>query len=177
MHSALTRSAADTLALRSEHPVDRRRADREQRDPDLGGEVEVSMTLHRRQQRRDHRLQPLAADPVGGFPEHDQRLAHRRVVDAPLRSRVERLSQTTGPKQPHRVLAVMARHGRELIQDAGLLHTSAASIPGRQRHKQLIERRHAHPPHRPPTAEPAWGANQMRQRPNVPEHFRRGNAT
>ncbi|GJE61435.1 hypothetical protein MPOCJGCO_3557 [Methylobacterium trifolii] len=144
------RTASGALALRSEGPVDRRRADREQRGPDLRDEVEVSVAFHRRQQGRDHRLQTLAADPVGGFPEHDQRLAHRRVVDPPFRSEGRRLTRWTGPEQPHRVLAVVTRHGRELVQDAGLLLTSAASVSSRQRHKQFITRRHAHPPYHHP---------------------------
>ena len=35
--------------------------------------------LHQVGQRR---LQPFAADPVSSFPNHDQRPAHRIVVDA-----------------------------------------------------------------------------------------------
>jgi len=120
------------LALRTKSSVDRRRADRKQRGPDLRDEVEVSMAFHRRQKRRDHRLQPFATDPVGGFPEHDQRLAHRRVVDPPLRSGGRRLSRWTGPQQPHRVLAVVvACQARKLVQDASLLLASAAAVSSR----------------------------------------------
>jgi hypothetical protein len=41
-------------------------------------------------------------------------------------------------------------HGRELVQDTGLLTPFAASVSSRQGHKQFIARRHAHPPHRHP---------------------------
>lgn len=110
----------------------------------------MPVALHRWQQSRDHRLQPLAADPVGRLPEHDQRLAHRCVVDPPFQSRGWGLSRWTDPKQAQCVLAVMARHGRELVQDTGLLPPLATSVSSRQGHKQFIARRHAHPPHRHP---------------------------
>jgi hypothetical protein len=46
--------------------------------------VEVTMALHRIEQHGNQRLQPFAADPVGRFPEDQQRLAHRIVVDPRL---------------------------------------------------------------------------------------------
>ena len=38
------------------------------------------MTLHWIDQRRDHNLQPLAADPAGALPQHLQRLPQSLVV-------------------------------------------------------------------------------------------------
>lgn len=40
----------------------------------------ASSNVGRRQQHRDHRLQSLAADPVGRLPKHDKRLANHPIV-------------------------------------------------------------------------------------------------
>jgi hypothetical protein len=69
-------------------------------------EVKVSMTLHRIDQHRDQRLQPLAADPI---PQHRQRLPHSHVVQTiacPLLLRGDLLS-----KYSNGVFAVVSREG------------------------------------------------------------------
>ena len=69
------------------------------------------------------RLQPLAADPISGFPNHDQRLADRLVVDASaLFCRRLLLSVVAGlPQQPDAVLAVMTGYREELVQNPAFL--------------------------------------------------------
>ena len=69
------------------------------------------------------RLQPLAADPVCGFPDHDHRLADRLVVDASaLFCRRLLLSVVAGlPQQPDAVLAMVAGHRDELVEDPAFL--------------------------------------------------------
>ena len=63
------------------------------------------------------RLQPLAADPISGFPNHDQRLADRLVVDpSALLYRRLLLSVVAGlPQQPDAVLAMVAGNRRMLV--------------------------------------------------------------
>jgi hypothetical protein len=38
------------------------------------------MPLERGDEHREKRLERLAADTIGRFPEHDERIAHGRVV-------------------------------------------------------------------------------------------------
>ena len=74
--------------------------------------------------------QRLAADTIRCFSEHNQRLAHRVVIDPPLGPRPRRR-----PQHPRGMLAVVARHRGELAQDAttlsppGTLVGSAPSAP------------------------------------------------
>ena len=69
------------------------------------------------------RLQPLAADPISGFPDHDHRLADRLIVDAPaLFYRRLLLSVVAGlPQQPDAMLAMVAGNRDELVQDPAFL--------------------------------------------------------
>ena len=66
---------------------------------------------------------PFAADPVSSFPDHDQRLADRLIVDAPaLFYRRLLLSVVAGlPQQPDAMLAMVAGHRDELVQDLAFL--------------------------------------------------------
>ena len=69
------------------------------------------------------RLQPLAADPISSFPDHDHRLADRLIVDASaLFYRRLLLSVVAGlPQQPDAVLAMVAGHRDELVQNPAFL--------------------------------------------------------
>ena len=60
-----------------EQPIDRRGTRADQLSANDFVESQMPMPL----ERRDQQLQPLAADPIGGFPKDDERLAHRSVVD------------------------------------------------------------------------------------------------
>ena len=131
----------------SQGPVDRRRAHRQQTCAHLRRELQMAMPLHRLDQDRHQRPQPLAADPVRCLPDHDQRLAHRIVVNPAPGPRAATPVRLARPQQPHRMLAVEARHRRELVQDPAPLRPIAPRIPLRYRRHQLVTRRHAHPPH------------------------------
>ena len=63
------------------------------------------------------RLQPLAADPVCSFPNHDQRLTNCIVVDASAPFyRGLLLPIVAGlPQQPDAMLAMVAGHRRMLV--------------------------------------------------------------
>ena len=143
---ALARAArSDTH--RPERPVDRGRADRLEPRAHPSVERQMPVALHRREQHRDQRLQPLAADPVRRLPEQDQRLAHRLVVEPTLGARPRAVGPRRRAQHSGRVLAVVACHRRELRQDAPLLHSPCLTVPPPQRVQQLVPRRHAHPPH------------------------------
>ena len=47
-------------------------------------EREMAMSFHRRDQKRDQRFQPFAADPVCRLPKHHQCLAHGFVIHTPF---------------------------------------------------------------------------------------------
>ena len=77
----------------------------------------MAKALHGLHQVGQRRLQPLAADPVSSFPNHDQRLSHPLVVDAPaLFHRRLLLSVVAGlPQQPDAMLAMVAGDRRMLV--------------------------------------------------------------
>ena len=81
------------------------------------------MALHGLHQMGQCRLQPLAADPISGFPDHDQRLSNRLVVAASaLFCRRLLLSVVAGlPQKPDAVLAMVAGHRDELVEDPAFL--------------------------------------------------------
>ena len=70
---------------RGEPAINRRCADLEQTQAHRLVQRKMAMPLHRRDQQWEEWLQPLSADPITRFPEHDQRLAHRVVVNAAFR--------------------------------------------------------------------------------------------
>ena len=111
-------SATRPLSDRAQRPVDGGRAHRQQMRANLRHELEVAVPLHRLDQDRHQRAQPLAADSVRGFPEHDQRLAHRRIVYLPLGARPGSSTGTAGAQQAHRVLAMQTADRHEFVKDA-----------------------------------------------------------
>jgi len=133
---------------RAQSPVHRRRAHRQKPRADLGRKLEMPMALHGLDENRRQRFQALAADPVRCLPEHDQRLANRLVIDAPLRPRrrAQRRPRTT--KHTHGVFAMKAGDRDELVQNAPLLAPPALPVALNGRSHQFITRHHAHPPHR-----------------------------
>jgi hypothetical protein len=60
--------------------VDRGRAHCQQSQANLGRELKVAVLFHRFDQDRLQRPQPLTAETVRRFPQHDQRLAHRIII-------------------------------------------------------------------------------------------------
>ena len=109
-----------------------------------GSKIEVAMAFHRIDQHRDQRLQPLAADPIGGLPQHRQRLPNRLVVQTVACPRFRPgglLSQ-----HPDGVLAVVAGQGHELIEDLDLVHRRRAAVARSQRFDQLLACCHADSP-------------------------------
>jgi len=59
----------DVGARRGQYTVDGRRADLQDLGLDNGVQVEMAVPLHGIDQHRDQRLQALAANPIGRFPQ------------------------------------------------------------------------------------------------------------
>ena len=100
-----------------EQPVQGGGAGRQQSLTHPRVQIQVAMALHGLHQVGQCRLQPLAADPISGFPDHDHRLADRLVVAASaLFYRRLLLSVVAGlPQQPDAVLTMVAGHRRMLV--------------------------------------------------------------
>ena len=63
------------------------------------------------------------------FPKYDERLAYRVVTEPTASSRRGPAPDSPPVEQADGVLAVLARHRNELIQDLMLLANRGASIP------------------------------------------------
>jgi hypothetical protein len=73
-------STAGRRARLAQRPIHRRRAHRQQIRANLGRQLQVAVPFHRIDQDRNQRPQPLAANAIGRFPHHNQRLAHRVTI-------------------------------------------------------------------------------------------------
>jgi hypothetical protein len=93
----------------------------------------MAVPFHRIDQDRHQRPQPLAANPARGFPDHDQRLAHRLVISAPSGTRARLPVGLPGTKQTHGVLAMQATDLRELIENSPTFISVARLVTCRQR--------------------------------------------
>ena len=96
------------------------------------------MSLHRLDQHRHDRPQPLTANPVGRLPDHQQGRPHRFTVDAAPGPRPTPTGRSTAAQQPHGMLAMETGHRHELIQNACLLRALAPPIPAADRSHQRI---------------------------------------
>src|ERR1035438_3934584 len=106
----------------------------------------MTVPFQRIDQRRDERLETFAADAIASLPEHHQRLGDGVTVvrwSGPLHRCL-----LCSPKleKPNRMLAVVPRHGHELVQDAMLRYPGTQSIPFTERLHQLLTTLRAHLP-------------------------------
>ena len=108
----------------------------------------MAVLLHGLQQDRHHGTQPLAADPIRGFPEHDQSLAYGIVVQPTVWPGAGSLAGLSMAQQTHGMLAVQARDRHEFVQDPAAFPTPAAPVSLCERTYQVIARCHGNPPHR-----------------------------
>ncbi len=117
----------------------------------------MSVALQGRDENGQERLEPLAADPVGRFPEHDDRLPHRVIVDRETRTSVPSVRERRRIEQSNGVLAVVAGHRHELIQNAEFLFLQAASVSFPNRLQQILAGlRVDRPCHRASLGLPQW---------------------
>jgi hypothetical protein len=84
-------------------------------------ELEPAMPLQRRQQRRNHYLKPLAADPIRGLPQRHQRIPDRGAIGRPSLPPDLRRNCDMAGKRPNRVLAMPAGHRAKLVEYAPLI--------------------------------------------------------
>jgi hypothetical protein len=96
------------------------------------------VTLKRRDEQRNERLEPFPADPVGGLPQQDERLTHGLVIDWQTRTPARPAGDRRCPEQSDDVLAVVARHRDKFIEDTEFLFLQAASIPLSNRLQQIL---------------------------------------
>jgi hypothetical protein len=80
------------------------RTDAQQLGHDRGVKTQVPMPLHRIHQRGNQGLPPLAAQPIGRFPQDDQNLPNRLVVQLLARRPRVRHFYVTKPPQTCSVL-------------------------------------------------------------------------
>ena len=106
-----------------EQPVQGGGAGRQQPLTHPRAQIQVAMALHGLHQVGQRRLQPLAADPVSSFPNHDHRFSHGLVVDpsALFYRRLLLSVVAVLPQQPDAVLAVVAGNRDELVQNPTFL--------------------------------------------------------
>ena len=114
----------------------------------------------------------LRDHPVGGFPEHDQRLANRIIVDTARRSWTNPPPVQAAAKQTSGMFAVKACHRHELVQDLAALRAIASPIPLDDRSNQLVWCCHATRLIIHPAPNLRRATNQMRQQVPSRQHFR-----
>ena len=78
---------------------------------------EVAVTLKRRDEQRQERLEPFPADPVGGLPQQDERPPHGLIVDRKTRAPAQPAGDRRRVEEADDVLAVIARDRDEFIED------------------------------------------------------------
>ena len=98
------------------------------------------MTLERREQDGEQRLQSLPTNAIRGLPQNDQRLAYGLVVQAPPTATFDARLSGASVEHPNGVLAMVASEGDELIQDPTLLVHCARPIPPGDCVNQLLLR-------------------------------------
>lgn len=143
-----------TSTDRSKSPVNRGGANSKQPDAHIRIRIRMAVPLHRRYRRRDERLRPLPADPAGCFPEHDQGLSHRFVMDSALRPWPGSVHNTFTSEEPLRVLSAIPGNLREFRQDPSPLGSRRGTMSRRHGLQQLLSRAHADPSHARPRTEP-----------------------
>jgi len=125
-----------------QHAVDGRRADLQNLGLDDRVKIEVPVPLHGIDQHRDQRLQALAADPIGSFPQDRQGLGHRLVVNAVAQAHVDCWAELSA-KYADRVLAVVAGESHEFVEDLDPITERRAAISQSQCLDQLLACGHA----------------------------------
>ena len=108
------------------------------------------MAFHRLEHYRDQWPQPLAADPVEGFPENNQSLSGGIIIDAPARARSHLASATFSLQQPRCVLPLKLRHRHKLVNNEAPLGATSPGISFNKGCHQLVTRCHADPAHARP---------------------------
>jgi len=127
-----------------QEPINGRGTDRHQLRQQRSVVLKLAMSQQRRQQHRDHCLQPRRANPFRDLPQDAKGLAYCGAVPnatSPRLWRGERRRQQTD-----RVLAMVAGNGYELVEDGTPFRHRAGPIPHPDRLHQFPACCHAHSP-------------------------------
>src|SRR6185503_14397806 len=92
----------------------------------------MSIALKSPQQNWEQRLQTLSADPIGCFPQHDQRAANGFIVERSTMPAMADLAHGSAVQYANRGLLVIPGCRDELFEDLALLlrpRTGAGSHP------------------------------------------------
>ena len=105
-----------------QQPVQGGRASGQQPLSHLRVQVQMAVSFHGLHQVRQRRFQTFPAVAVRCLPDQDHRLPDRLVVDAPPPDYSDFLAGVFAlGQQPDAVLAMVTRHGDELIEDSALV--------------------------------------------------------
>lgn len=96
---------------------------REHLHTDIPVELQVSMSLQRVKQGWDEYLEPLAADSIGGLPQHHQCFGDRVAVATWTRPRHRWSRHPAQLQQTDRVFAMVSRHRHEFVEDPTFFHS------------------------------------------------------
>lgn len=147
---------SQALSDRSQRPVDRDRAHRQQFATDLGCEVKMTW--------RSIASTRTGSNAFSRFPQtrsdasrSNMSALFRFIINPRPRSPTCRLS-LVAPQQPHRVLAVKAHDDDEFIQNSRLLRSRRSTIALRNRDRQFFPCRPAQVSHSRPCSYPSVGS-------------------
>ena len=120
--------APTALTDRGQQPINRGAAHRQHPCPHGRLKLQVSMVLQRFHQLRQQGMEPLAAEPITGFPERHQRLNHLAAVATPVLASLAALPLIRPLVQPpQKRFAVIAGERLQFIQQP--LFPRAAQAP------------------------------------------------
>jgi hypothetical protein len=137
----------DLLTRVAQGAVDRGRTHAQQPGPDRRIKAQVPMSLHGIHQQGYQGLESLAAQPIGRFPQNDQRLPDRLVIQPVARADLARRIRPGG-QHANGVLAVVLGEYCELVQDLASLILRRLAIALPNGCNQFLACRHADsPPH------------------------------
>ncbi len=134
--------ARTSLAQRT---INSRRTDLQQPLLDQRIQLQMTVPLHGIDEDRNQWLEPLAAHAVAGFPQHDECLANRFIVETVARGPGPLLQMFSG-QDPYGVLAVVPGQRHELIEDRRPLPCSRLPVARANGLCQLLACCHADSP-------------------------------
>jgi hypothetical protein len=100
----------------------------------------MTVTLKGFDEHQQQRLQPLAAHPIGRFPQNDERLAHGLVVETQTPPSAWDHRRCSRAQDANRVFPVVPCDGNELVEDPSFLISGGSAIPFPDRVDQLPSR-------------------------------------
>jgi len=101
------------------------------------GQRQISVAFEHRDQLGQKGHKALGTNPIGGHPGDDKRVLHGGAIESLARTSEREGRDDRMREQPDGVLADIASHGDELIEDDRLLLRRRGLIPRCDARKQL----------------------------------------